>query len=728
MTELVVSIYETLIDKWKLSSSAKKAIGQALKQSLMTSGHADAFALFEEVAENSKINVTHFPLVDDLISPELFYEPVIIFGAKGNEAYVLLAKGRKKLIISHIIGDQVTDTVEPYSIERVKELCGILGVQHLLMLSTRQPLYGQFLFDSDELELKDKPVKRFLRMLAPDTRDVGFVYLYAIFVGLLDLSLPLGIQAIINLIMSGMMSTSWMILILFILVGVLLTGLFSILQLSIIEFLQQRMFSRAAFQFARKIPKLNFEALRSEYLPELVNRFFDILTVQKGLSKILVDLSTSSLQIIFGLILLSLYHPFFIAFGVALILLLIILFYFTAAAGLRTSLTESKYKYKVVYWLEEVAKNLISFKLSGNSEMVHQRTDSLVSGYLDARRSHFRILVIQLSGMVGFKMMVTAGLLLMGGLLVFKQEMNIGQFVAAEIVIILLLNAVEKMTRTMETIYDVLTAVEKIGQVTDLEEERENGVPFRHIAGDHGIAVRAYNMSYSFPDRDSPVLQNIDLDIKAGERVCIAGTNGSGKSTLINILSGLYTGYKGSLTYNGIPASNIELTSLRAAIGDDLSTESIFSGTLLENITMGHRSVQYNRLVEVAEEIGLMTHVRNLPEGFNTMLSAEDKRFPPSIVHKIILARGIVCKPKLLIVDTHQSGSANDRVERVTDLITDRQQDWTLVVVSNNAYTASKCDKVLILDNGRILDKGTMNELKERGFAHLFVDQVNTSL
>lgn len=728
MTELVVSVYETLLDKWKLSSSAKKKLARALKESLLANGHVDAYSFFEEIAERAKITITHFPLVDELISPELFYEPVVVFGKGDNEAYVLLAKGKKKLSISHIVGDEITEREEPFSVDIVKQLCNELGTQQVLMLSTRQALYGQFLFDSDNLELKNKPVKRFLRMLAPDTRDVGFVYLYAIFVGILDLSLPLGIQAIINLIMSGMMSTSWMILILFILIGVMLTGLFSILQLSIIEFLQQRMFSRAAFQFARKIPKLNYESLRSEYLPELVNRFFDILTVQKGLSKILVDLSTSTLQIIFGLLLLSLYHPFFIAFGVALILLLVMLFYFTAAAGLRTSLTESKYKYNVVYWLEEVAKNLISFKLSGNSDMVHQRTDDLVSGYLDARRSHFRILVIQLSGMVGFKMMVTAGLLLMGGLLVFKQEMNIGQFVAAEIVIILLLNAVEKMTRTMETIYDVLTAVEKIGQVTDLEEERESGVPFRHIAGEQGIAIQTYDLSYVFSDKDSPVLKHINLDIKPGERVCVAGTNGSGKSTLINILSGLYTQYKGSLTYNGIPAGNLELTSLRSAIGDDLSTESIFSGTLLENITMGKRSVQYDRLVQVAEEIGLMKHVRALPEGFNTMLAAEDKRFPPSLVHKIILARGIICKPKLLIVDTHQSGRANDRVERITDLITDRQQVWTLVVVSNNAYTASKCDKVLILDEGQIVDSGTMKELKDRRYAHLFVDQVNTSL
>lgn len=728
MTELIVSLYETLIDKWKLTTSAKKNVQQALKQSLITNGHTDAYSFFEEVAERSKITVTYFPVADELFTPELFYEPVVVMDKEGLEAYIILAKGRKKLIITHVTPVGVTEHKVPFSTEAVKQICEKMSLHQVLMLSIRQPLYGQFLFDTEDADLKDKPVKRFLRMLAPDTRDVGFVYLYAIFVGIIDLSLPLGIQAIINLIMSGMMSTSWMILILFILVGVLLTGLFSILQLSIIEFLQQRMFARAAFQFAHKIPKLKFESLRSEYLPELVNRFFDILTVQKGLSKILVDLSTSSLQIIFGLLLLSLYHPFFIAFGVSLIFLLFILFYFTAAAGLRTSLTESKYKYKAVYWLEDVAKNLISFKLSGNSELVHQRTDELVTGYLDARRSHFRILVIQLSGMVGFKMLVTSGLLLMGGLLVFKQEMNIGQFVAAEIVIILLLNAVEKMTRTMETIYDVLTAVEKIGQVTDMAEEREDGIPFRHIDKNGGLAVRAEGLSYGFADRPTPILKDIDLDIKPGERICIAGTNGSGKSTLINILSGLYTEFKGSLTYNGIPAGNLDLASLRAAIGDDLSTESIFSGTLMENLTMGKRGVQYDRLVQVAEDIGLMPHIRALPEGFNTMLTSEDKRFPPSLVHKIVLARGIICKPKLLIVDTHQSGSANDRVEMITDLITDEKQAWTLVVVSNNAYTASKCDKVLVLDKGSIVGTGTMNELKEKGFAHLFVDQVNTNL
>ena len=198
-------------------------------------------------------------------------------------------------------------------------------------------------------------------------------------------------------------------------------------------------FTRSSFEFAYRFPKMKMDGLRGYYPPELVNRFFDTLTVQKGLSKLLIDFPAALMQIIFGLLLLSFYHPFFIIYGFFLLILVYIVFKFTAQKGLETSLDESDNKYKVVHWLQEIARSILSFKLSGKTTLAMDKNDRLVSDYLEARENHFRVLVVQFIQLIGFKVLVTAGLLIIGGLLVLNQQMNIGQFVAAEIIILLVI-------------------------------------------------------------------------------------------------------------------------------------------------------------------------------------------------------------------------------------------------------------------------------------------------
>ena len=159
------------------------------------------------------------------------------------------------------------------------------------------------------------PWERFTGLLQLEKKDIFQIFYYAIFGGVVALSLPLGIQAIINLIQGAQISTSWIILVIVVTSGVIFSGALQLMQLRIIETIQQRIFVRASFELSYRFPKIKMTELRNYYPPELANRFFDTLTIQKGLSKILIDVPTALLQIIFALILLSFYHPFFIIFG-----------------------------------------------------------------------------------------------------------------------------------------------------------------------------------------------------------------------------------------------------------------------------------------------------------------------------------------------------------------------------------------------------------------------------
>ncbi|NJL75922.1 MAG: ATP-binding cassette domain-containing protein [Saprospiraceae bacterium] len=559
-----------------------------------------------------------------------------------------------------------------------------------------------------------KSTQRFFRLLALDKKDITYIYLYAVFSGLITLSLPLGTQAIIGLLVGGANSSALYLLIGVIAIGTTLTGILKVMQLTVTETLQRRIFSRASFEFAWRIPRLKLANLSNEYPPELVNRFFDTLTIQKGIPKILIDFSTAVLEIFFGLVLLALYHPLFIFFGLVLFLILIVIFTITGPKGLKTSLVESKYKYKVAYWLEELGRSVKMFKLSSGSTLPIDRADYLVSNYLDARKSHFKILLTQYGAVVLFKLIITTALLVIGSQLVITNQISIGQFVAAEIIIILILGSSEKLILAMETIYDVLTGLEKIGQITDLPLESDQGVNFNEINSESGVRVELENVSFKYADASHPIVSNINLNINTGERICVAGYNGAGKGTLIQLIAGLYDTYEGIVAYNDIPLRSLNLETMRERIGSFLSSNAIFNGTIIENISLGHENIDLKTIIAVAKSLFLHEYVNSLPNGYQTMLLAEGMNVPRSVRVKIILARNTIFNPCLLVMENLLTFIEKAERDQIINFLTDRSKNWTLVAISDDPVFAKKCDRVVIMKEGKIVEDGNFKDLQNK--------------
>lgn len=543
--------------------------------------------------------------------------------------------------------------------------------------------------------------QRLIGLLKLERKDIKQIFYYAIFAGVVNLSLPLGIQAIINLIQGAQISTSWIVLVILVTVGVAFGGILQLMQMRIIENVQQKIFTRSSFEFAYRFPKIKMSELRQFYPPELANRFFDTLTVQKGLSKILIDFPAAILQIIFGLMLLSFYHPFFIIYGILLLLLVYVVFKFSVQRGLDTSLAESKLKYKVAHWLQEIARAVLSFKLSGRTSLALEKNDSLTSSYLDARESHFRVLVQQFIKLIGFKILVTAGLLIIGGFLVLNQQMNIGQFVAAEIIILLVISSVEKLILGLEPFYDVLTSMEKLAQVVDRELEPQDGDLISEKSKEE-FKVELQNVSYAVPDRMSPLLSNISLEIHPKDRVMVHGHNGSGKSTLLKLIAGILEPSKGSIFVNNIDLRGMKLNDYRSMIGQSLPEETPFEGTVRENLTFGNSSITDDDINWALEKTGLVNFVKEQPKGLRTMLYPEGKKLSQTAAKKIVLARSILKRPKILLLKDPLEQFEKAEAQRIMDFLTDPSNPWALVVVSYNMDWETKCTRVIKLANGQI--------------------------
>ncbi len=545
------------------------------------------------------------------------------------------------------------------------------------------------------------PLQRFFRMLQPNKKAIRNLYIFAIFNGIIALSLPLGIQSIINLIQIGEMSASWVLLVSIVLLGYIFNGGLQIIQLNIVEGLQKDIFARSAFEFAYRIPRIRMDELQNQYAPELMNRFFDTIIIQKGVAKILLEMTASILTIFFGLILISFYHPFFIIFSILIVLLGFIISTYTFQRGLKSSINESKYKYKVAFWLEEIARTNTTFRLSCDTSLPLRNTDTLVESYLHARDDHFQILLRQYYLFIFFKILIAAGFLILGSVLVFNQQMNIGQFVAAEIVILLLISSTEKLLLTFEIMYDLLTSIEKIGEFTDLELENSKGGNILQNPKNGGLDIRIQNLHFKYSDKDEYIINGLNLEIKANEKVALTGSTGSGKATLIKLMTAFYEHQRGNIIYDNIPIRNYDMTELRSVIAVCISDDRIFEGTLMENLTVG-REVSQDKISEVLENIGLTTFVNQLAEGFNEEVGPQGLRMPESIAQKIILARNLLKEPRLMIVEDIFNNLEKLEKIKIFKYILQKNEDRTVLVVSKDPDIIKLTERIIILNKGSV--------------------------
>ena len=523
------------------------------------------------------------------------------------------------------------------------------------------------------------PLVRIARLVREEKSEISSVYFFAILSSLIQLSLPLGIQAIIGFILGGAMSTSLIILIALVVLGVLCNGMLQMNQMKIIERIQEKIFVRYSFAFATHIPRLDLQKMDAFYLPELVNRFFDIPVLQKSLSKILLDFPIAATQILLGLLLLSLYHPAFIFFGLLLILLLALIFYLTGDRGFQTSLEKSTYKYQVAGWLEEMARVIKQFKFSAHHALHEKKADDKVVSYVVARKKHFSILLLQYKVLIAFKVIVTAAMLVVGCFLLLEQQINIGQFVAAEIVILIVINAVEKLIVNLDSVYSALTSVEKINKLLDKPAEKDGS-----FAAERNRAFEVEFKEVSFAYQEGrPILTNLSFKASAGQKLCITGKGGSGKSTVLKLLTGAYPEFSGAVLVNDMPIGSYNLEYLRSNTGIVLNQYDVFAGTLWENLVVGNDNVDADYLSQLVQATGLSSFIAGLKEGYDTVLDATGKRLPRNVVQKMLLVRALAHKPKLLLLEEPWQGIDGLAKQQIQHLLL-HEVDATLIIATTD--------------------------------------------
>ncbi|MCH9688809.1 MAG: ATP-binding cassette domain-containing protein [Deltaproteobacteria bacterium] len=602
----------------------------------------------------------------------------------------LVVAGRKGRRLSVVCIDEHGETARTMT---AAELADIANGEPWLQLQPRLALDA--IAATRHPHLRDHPWLRLRAFLGLERRELGVIIIYAIVIGALTLATPVAVQALVNTVAFGSVLQPLVVLSLLLAAGLSFAGVLSVLEAYVVEVVQRRVFIRVADDFGRRIPSVRADALDDKHGAELVNRFFEVLTIQKSLAVLLLDGLSLTLQTVIGMVLLGFYHPLLLAFDVVLVVLLLVVLALGRGA-VATGHRESSAKYRTVAWLEDLAHGSHLFRGSSTQQLAAQRTDTLCRDYITARKIHFRVLLRQITGGVGLQVVAMVSLLGVGGWLVIDRQLTLGQLVAAELVIAAIGAGFVKLGKNLEKLYDLNVGVLKISRVVDLPVERRGGEPLTG-AGPAPLAVRDANITRG----GRSLLSAATISVAAGDRLRLAGDAGCGKSTVLDVLAGLRMPASGTVRIDGLDLRRSDLGSVRDQVLLVRGAPFV-TGTLLDNLRLGGRApLSESDLRGLLRLLSLEEAIDQLPQGLDTPVQPSGAPLSESMARRVALARALAARPRVLLLDRALDGLGlpDAPLSRLLDVVLAPEASWTTVVVTDDDRVARRCNQTVQLQD-----------------------------
>ncbi len=540
------------------------------------------------------------------------------------------------------------------------------------------------------------PVQRVLKLAAFEKQDILLLFYLTLVYGVLGIATPVAVQTMVNIVtMGGVLQPLYVVgFILFCLLA--LSGGIYAIESFLVELIQRRVFVRHSLLIAQNTQQIHISVYDQHNPVELVNRYFDIQTVQKSVATLLTVGLTALLQGLIGSLVLLFYSLYF---GILVILMLIVLWAIVFLLGKQaetTALKESKAKYDMAAWLENIARNRWLSKFYGAKQRTTENTEVLAQDYLGARVQHFRVLMMQLIGAVGMYAVVGTGMLILGGTLVIKGQINLGQFVAAELIIFGVLSAFVRFVTKLEYFYDLLAAVDKLGVLETLPVEKVGEHP-ASLDGYHSLKVVGLGFSHH---GQATLVKAVSFELQQGQSLAVLGTLGSGKSTLLELITGLRQPAQGYVSYSGIDLRQLNLNHLRDHIGIANKVEWQH-GSILENLRLARKDIPLEAMVDMLSMLGLWEDISQLPKGMDTILTDYGAPLTYTQLQRLMLVRAMLGQPDVLIIDGLLDGLGQQELDQVLTLLKRHQSQWMLIVTTRFAHIAQQFHQVITLDSQR---------------------------
>jgi putative ABC transport system ATP-binding protein len=546
-------------------------------------------------------------------------------------------------------------------------------------------------------------LQRLQQLITLEREDIGILITYGVGIGVLSLATPVAVQALVNTIAFGALFQPLLVLTLVLLVLLGFSNTLVALQFYVVEMLQRRVFVRIFGETATRLQQTRFTANNDYHLPELTNRFFDVVTLQKTASVMLLETLGYVLQTVIGMILLAFYHPLLLAFDLFFVCALAFILFGMGKNGLASAIEQSKAKYKAAAWLEDIASNQILGKSSENRAYLDAQTDQIAKNYVDACTTHFKVLSSQNIGALILHTIANTLLLGMGGWMVISNQLSLGQLIAAELVVGAMIYGLTRLGKTLDNFYDMLASVDKLGYLLDLPQETDKG-------GEPDLTEKPYKVDIENLLLPGGVhldaLNNVSFQLAPGEHVVIS--EGIDKGSLLDVIYGLRQPRSGQVCLNDQDLRDLNLGLLRNTVSL-VRDDEIFTGTLLDNVCLG-RALSLTEVRQILDHVGLTETIAELPDSLQTSLLPNGSPLTHEQCLRLTLARALIGRPRLLLLDKVLDRLDNHALPMILDHLLAQNSPWTLIVTSQRADIIARFQRQIKFDNRKLSDNKDDNQ------------------
>ncbi len=521
------------------------------------------------------------------------------------------------------------------------------------------------------------------KILYSDRNFLYSVIIYSVIISILGVAVPISVQLLINSVSFTAMIQPVIVLGMLLLFLLIFSGTLNALQIYTVEIFQRRIIASMSAKLCTRLLNADIKKMEEANMPELINRFFDVVTLQKTVPKFLVKTISFLFQAAIGLILVSLYHPFFLLFSAIFIFSLYLIYvkYFKKACI--TAFLESRRKYDIVASFEDLANNTPMFKSQNGQDYAKFKIDELTRRYITDRKSHFKNLFSQTILLLILYAISSTALLILGGYLVLKGELTIGQLVAAELILSAILYSTSHLSRDFENMYDLIAACEKLSVFFNIPIQKERL--------DKPIIKEFKNIHFdNISSKEDPDTV-INLKILSGKNYLIHEKSQQTQKFLVNTMFDFERPAVGEVKIDNQDLYSYNMANFRNQV-KIINNKPLMEGTLLENLTFGRQDIQKGQINQILQDLGLDKKINQFPENLNLRIIPTGWPLNEEEVVLIKIAHALIFDAQIIIVNEILDIMNFDLRQKILEYIT-KNSSATVIYFSNH-----KDDNIKIFD------------------------------
>lgn len=532
-------------------------------------------------------------------------------------------------------------------------------------------------------------------ILGPDGPYLRMALMYGAAISLLSLATPISVQLLINAVANIALPAPLFTLSAILFGLLLLAGLLSALRVHVMALFERRFFARMMAEITLRAVHARNPFFHDARRGDLFNRFFDMATVQKALTSLLVGGFAIVLQGAVGLVVTSFYHPFFLAFNVLLVTIIALILMLWARGAFTTAIAVSHSKHAAAHWLDGVGGSNGFYKSSRHMHFAIDQSEALTADYVAKHRAHFRYTFSQTICLLLLYACASAGLLTMGGMLIIAGELSIGQLVAAELILSGVFYGIAQMGNYLEIFYDLVGGLEELSLFWDLPQE-------------------------STPKADAPALPNgaiafrdvelgdyhLNFSVSSGEQLAILAAPGVDRAVSV-LLKRLDTPARGLITVGGADIGTYDMLRLRSDVVV-LDRPTIVDLSLRDYLSLASGD-RHDEMIAALDMVGLADRVGQLPQGMDTMLSPLGWPLAVGETMALKLAGALLARPKVLVLSPLYDLLPPTRLDKV---LQDLRQTGTSVLQFTGRPEGLERDGWLWLGNRQQIRAGQLDDIR----------------